>query len=241
VGPRWKSAKDKNNGHLHNGTQNHHGHDCGRPCVQCCELYRIAADQRSLRERVLVERMSLRGLGRAVGGTRTWLLGWLVPCSEALPEQLHVQPLTGHGTVRRRRLAVEADALARLGQKPADTQGLWSALDATTRHVMAWQVGERRRKRAKRLWATMPEAYRQPATLYTAPYVGAAGGMPAAPHRALRQWARQTPPIARVTTTLRQRVSRLVRETWSFSKKLANQSGAIKRFIGHDNLTRAVA
>jgi hypothetical protein len=35
------------------------------------------------------------------------------------------------------------------------------------------------------------------------------------------------------------RVSRLVRETLSFSKKLANHIGAIKFFICHYNLTRA--
>ena len=38
--------------------------------------------------------------------------------------------------------------------------------------------------------------------------------------------------------TLRQRVSRLVRETLSFSKKLANHIGAITYFICHYNLTR---
>jgi hypothetical protein len=42
----------------------------------------------------------------------------------------------------------------------------------------------------------------------------------------------------RFNNTLRQRVSRLVRETLSFSKTLANHIGAIKYFICHDNLTR---
>jgi hypothetical protein len=39
--------------------------------------------------------------------------------------------------------------------------------------------------------------------------------------------------------TLRQRVSRLVRDALSFSKKLAHHIGAIKLFICHYNLTRA--
>ena len=39
--------------------------------------------------------------------------------------------------------------------------------------------------------------------------------------------------------TLRQRVSRLVREALSFSKKLANHIGAIKLFIYQYNLARA--
>jgi insertion element IS1 protein InsB len=36
-------------------------------------------------------------------------------------------------------------------------------------------------------------------------------------------------------------VSRLVRETLSFSKKLANHIGAIQYFICHYNLTRVAA
>jgi hypothetical protein len=47
--------------------------------------------------------------------------------------------------------------------------------------------------------------------------------------------------IERFNGTLRQRVSRLVRETLSFSKKLTHHIGAIKFFICHYSLTRAAA
>ena len=53
--------------------------------------------------------------------------------------------------------------------------------------------------------------------------------------------ARKTNHIERFNNTLRQRVSRLVRDALSFSKKLANHIGAIKLFICHYNLTRAAA
>ncbi len=53
--------------------------------------------------------------------------------------------------------------------------------------------------------------------------------------------ARKTNHIERFNNTLRQRVSRLVREALAFSKKLVNHIGAIKLFICHYNLTRAVA
>ena len=45
--------------------------------------------------------------------------------------------------------------------------------------------------------------------------------------------------LERFNNTLRQRVSRLVREALSFSKKLANHIGAIKLFICYYNLPRA--
>jgi insertion element IS1 protein InsB len=65
--------------------------------------------------------------------------------------------------------------------------------------------------------------------------------MPAAQHRAINKLARKTNPIERFNNTLRQRVSRLVREALSFSKQLAHHIGAIKLFICHYNLTRAAA
>jgi transposase-like protein len=112
VCPRCKSPKYKKNGHIHNGKQNHHCHDCGRQFVQCFEQYLIAEDKRTLIESLLVERISLRGICRAVGVTLKWLLGFLVQCVEALPDHLHVQPVTGHGNVMLRRLEVEADEMA---------------------------------------------------------------------------------------------------------------------------------
>jgi insertion element IS1 protein InsB len=65
--------------------------------------------------------------------------------------------------------------------------------------------------------------------------------MPATQHRAINTLARKTHHIERFNTTLRQRVSRLVREALSLSKKLANPIGAITLFLCHYHLTRATA
>ena len=203
--------------------------------------YRISEDTRVFIERLLVERISLRGICRAVGVSLKWLLGVLVQCFEALPEHLHVQPVTGHGNVMIRRLEVEADEMRSFVQKKAHKQWIWIAKDATTRQVIAFHVGDRSRKSARRLWAKMPLAYRQHATFHTDQHVVYEGVIPAAQHRAIHTLARQTNHSERFNNTLRQRVSRLVREALSCSKKLANHIGAIKLFICHDNLTRAAA
>ena len=112
-------------------------------------------------------------------------------------------------------------------------------MDAKTRQVIAFHVGNRSRKSAKRLWAKIPLAYRQYATFYTDQYVVYEGVIPAAQHRAISKLARKTNHLERFINTLRQRVSRLVRETLSFSKKLSNHIGAIKFFICDYNLARA--
>ena len=100
---------------------------------------------------------------------------------------------------------------------------------------------ERTRISSEHLWAKILQAYRQHATFYTDQYVVYEKGIPAAQRRAISKLARKTNCIERFNNILRQRVSRLVREALSFSKKLANHIGAIKLFICHYNLTRAAA
>jgi insertion element IS1 protein InsB len=133
------------------------------------------------------------------------------------------------------------DEMASFVQKKANKQWIWIAMDAKTRQVIAFHVGDRSRRSAKRLWTKIPQAYRQHATFYTDQYVVYEGVIPAAQHKAISKLARQTNHIERFNNTLRQRVSRLVREALSFSKTLANHIGAIKLFICHYNLMRATA
>jgi insertion element IS1 protein InsB len=241
VCPQCQSPKYKKNGHIHNGKQNHHCHDCGRQFVDCFEQYLIPEDTRALIERLLVERISLRGICRAVGVTLKWLLGFLVRCIAALLDHLHVQPVSWTQDIMVQRLEVEADEMASFVHKKANKQWIWIAMDAKTRQVIAFHVGDRSHRSAKRLWAKIPQAYRQHATFYTDQYVVYKGVIPVAQHRAISKLARQTNHIERFNNTLRQRVSRLVREALSFSKKLANHVGALKLFICHYNLTRAAA
>jgi insertion element IS1 protein InsB len=173
-----------------------------------------------------------------VGVKLKWLLGFLIQYVEALPDHLHVPPVTYHGNIMMRRLEVEADEMASFVKKKANQPWVWIAMEATTRQVMAFHVGDRRRTSVKRLWTKIPEAYRQHATFYTDRYVVYEGVISAVQHRAISKLARTTHHIERFNNTLRQRVSRLVREAFSFSKKLANHIGAIKLFICRDNLMR---
>jgi insertion element IS1 protein InsB len=209
--------------------------------VQCSEQSRISVETRALIERLLLERISLRGICRAVGVGLKWLLGFIVNCFEALPDHLHVQPITSTKDVMIQRLEVEADEMSSFVQQKANKQWIWLAMATKSRQVIAFHVGDCSRTSARRLWAKIPHAYRQHATFYTDQYVVYAGVIPAAQHKAISKLARKTNHIERFNNTLRQRVSRLVREALSFSKKLANHIGAIKYFICHYNLTRAAA
>jgi len=111
-------------------------------------------------------------------------------------------------------------------------------MDATTRQIIAFHAGARSRDSAQELWAKIPWVYREQATFHTDQYEAYTGVMPAERHQAMTKQARKTNHIERFNNTLRQRVARLVRETLSFSKKLAHHIGAIKYFICYYNLTR---
>jgi len=75
---------------------------------------------------LLRERISLRGMCRAVGGGLTWLLGFLVHCFEALPAHLPVEPIACTPDGIMQRLEVKADALGSFSKKQANTQGMFT-------------------------------------------------------------------------------------------------------------------
>ena len=114
-------------------------------------------------------------------------------------------------------------------------------MDAKSRQIIACHVGDRSRDSAQALWANIPEVYHHYARFHTDQYDVYKSVLPAERHTAITKKARKTNHIECFNTTLRQRVSRLVRETLSFSKKLANHIGAIRFFICHYNLEKAAA
>jgi insertion element IS1 protein InsB len=125
--------------------------------------------------------------------------------------------------------------------KKANRQWVWIAMDAATRQVIAFHVGDRSSQSATALWEKIPAVYQERATFYTDQYTVYTGVIPLARHRAISKLARKTNHVERFNCTLRQRVSRLVRATLSFSKTLANHVGVIKYFICHYNLTKCAA
>jgi insertion element IS1 protein InsB len=176
-----------------------------------------------------------------VGVSLTWLLHFMVECFATCPDHLHARLPTRPAKVWVYKLEAEADEMWSFVQKKANKQWIWLAMDATTRQIIAFHVGDRSRESAKALWASIPEVYQAHATFHTDQYEVYKGVIPAERHKAITKKARKTNHIERFNNTLRQRLSRLVRDTLSFSKKVENHIGAIKFFICHYNLEKATA
>jgi insertion element IS1 protein InsB len=197
--------------------------------------------QQALIERLLLESISLRGICRAVGVGLRWLLHFMVARFAAAPEHLYVQPPAGTQKVILHRLEAAVDELWSFVGTKANRQWVWIAMAADTRQIIAFHVGDRSRRSAAALWRKMPTGYQEQATFYTDCYEVYKSIIPSAQHRAITKLARKTNHVERFNCTLRQQVSRLVRATLSFSKKLANHIGAIRYFICDYNLTRGAA
>ena len=157
--PRCGSIWYKRNGHIHTGKQNHRCKLCGRAFVQLPENPAITEEQRALIERLLLERISLRGICRAVGVGLRWLLQFIVERFAAAPDHLYVRPSQGTPTVILQQLKTEVDELWSFVGTKANRHWVWIAMDATTRQVLAFHVGDRSGQSAEALWEKLPAAY----------------------------------------------------------------------------------
>src|ERR1043165_9307542 len=156
-GSRWY----KRNGHIQTGKQNHRCKVCGRAFVLTPENSVITEQQRTLIERLLLERSSLRGICRAVGVGLQWLLQFMGARFQAAPEDLYAKPVDGTPAVILQGLGAELDELWSFVGKKANRQWVWIAMDGATRQVIAFHVGDRGQASAEQLWANLPAIYRE--------------------------------------------------------------------------------
>jgi insertion element IS1 protein InsB len=231
--PRCGLSHTKRNGHTHYRKQNYRCLRCGRQFVSDSQW--VSDDTRALVGKLLLERLSLRAICRVTGLSLTWLLQFIATLYERLPDDLRVAPPSPRRRVHLLRLEAEVDELWSFVQSRANKQWLWLAFDKESRQVVAFFVGDRSRESARRLWRRIPAAYCERATFYSDDWEAYKGVIPAVRHVVCGKESGLTSGVERFNCTLRQRVSRLVRKSLSFSKKLANHIGAIKYFICHYN------
>jgi len=152
----------------------------------------ITEEQRAVIERLLLERISLRGIFRAIGVGLRWLLYFMTERFTAAPEHLYVQPSARTKRVLLQRLEAEVDELWSFVGRKANRQWVWIAMDPTTRQIIAFHVGDRSRQSAEALWRKLPTGYQEQAMFYTDCYEVYKGVIPPAQHRAITEMARQT-------------------------------------------------
>jgi IS1 family transposase len=213
------------------GKQKYKCNSCGRQFVLDPAKFPIPDQTQSLIDRLLLERISLAGISRITGVSERWLQTHVNQKYERTPRRVQVKKKS------RGRLAIECDELWSFVQNSDDKQWVWLAIDRDTREIVGVHVGDRGREGAQALWASLPPVYRRCAVSHTDFWASCETVLPSQRHRAVGEESGKTNHIERFNCTLRQRVSRPVRKTLSFSKKLANHIGAIWYFIHHYNAT----
>jgi insertion element IS1 protein InsB len=238
--PRCLSANVKKNGMFCSKRQSHKCKDCGKKFSDEGKQWFVSEEKQLYVRRLLLERLSLRGICRVMEVSLSWLMAFIKELYAQLPEDLHCKvALKGVQKENRYYLKLfenEADELWSFVQKRSNVYYIWLVVHKESRQVIAFHLGDRSRESARKLWAKIPLPVRQHGLFHTDHWEAYQTVIPEQRHlySTKKKW---TNHVERFNCTLRQRVSRFVRETLSFSKTLTNHIGAIHYFLCHYNLS----
>ena len=175
-----------------------------------------------------MEKIPIAGISRVTNISEPWLQKYINEKYKKTPKQIEVSKKKGP-------LTLQCDEMWSFVGSKDNKQWIWLALDQDSKQIVGIHVGSRDRIGAEGLWNSLPPVYRQCAVYYTDFWSSYNEVFPSTRHRSVGKDSGKTSHIERFNLTLRQRVSRLVRKTLSFSKKLENHIGAIWYFVHHYN------
>ncbi|MBC8111910.1 MAG: IS1 family transposase [Verrucomicrobia bacterium] len=226
--PHCGSVKFVKNGTSYYGKQNYLCRHCKRQFV---ERHQKQVDQ-ALIGRLLLERISLAGICRVLQISMSVLMRVTKQIWETMPQELPLSQKISQVDV----FCLEADELWSFVGSKANKQWIWLAIDRQTNLIVGFHLGERDGENALGLWLSIPELIREQAFFFTDNLPAYREVFGKKQHRA--EGKRETLKIERFNNTLRQRCSRLVRKTLSFSKKWEHHYLAIFYFLIHYNLDK---
>jgi IS1 family transposase len=193
----------------------------------------VSLDKQELIKSLLLERISSRGICRALKVSLAWLINFIERQYRAAPEDLKfIEPAAAEIEI----FCLEADELWSFVGRRENKRRIWLVLERRTRQIIALHIGDRSQDSARDLWAKVPPAIKARALALTDCWDAYAPAIPHKQHVACEKQSGQVSLVERFNCTLRQRVSRLARKSLSFSKSDWFHEKAIKYFIAHYNL-----
>ena len=131
---------------------------------------------------------------------------------------------------------LELDELWSFVFKKENKCWVWIALCRRTRQIISWVMGNRDEERCQTLWDLVPEHYKK-AIIYSDFYAAYEKVLQNHKHHTVGKDSGQTNHVERWNNTLRQRISRFIRKTLSFSKSEYMHELYLKFFIHEYNLS----
>ena len=95
IAPRCLNANIKNNGLFASKKQSYKCRDCGKKFTDNGHQWFVSEQKQELVRRLLLERLSLRGICRAVQVSMNWLMAFIKNLYAALPEDLNCKVNVG--------------------------------------------------------------------------------------------------------------------------------------------------
>ena len=130
---------------------------------------------------------------------------------------------------------LELDEMWSFVYEKKNKQWLWIALCRRTRQIVAFVIGDRSDNTCKELWENIPSNYQHCFT-YSDFWESYANVIQTGKHQSVGKESGQTAHVERWNNTLRQRISRYVRKTLSFSKADYMHYRVTKLFILNYNI-----
>jgi insertion element IS1 protein InsB len=228
--PKCGSTDIIKNGHDYKGAQKHHCKACGAYGT----LDKKRASAEAQQEQALdayFERVSMRGIERVFSVSRYYLARWLLETAARLP------PLSATLVKWQPGDILELDELWSFVLKKSQKRWVWLALCRRTRQIVAYVIGDRSEETCRQLWERIPTEYKACHT-FSDFWDAYRKVFPKTTHQSVSKESGQTNHIERWNNTLRQRLSRFVRKTLSFSKSDHFHEAALRLFIHRYNQLR---
>ena len=189
------------NGSVHNGKPKYQCKNCSHQFVDNPTKTTVSKEIKQLIDRLLLERISLRGIARVTQVSWSWLQDYINQKLARTSRQVKVlAKLPG-------KLVIECDELWSFVDRKKNEIYIWLAIDRNSRKIVGCFVGDRTRKSARKLWASLPEIYQQGAFAYTDFWQAYKTVIPPKHHKAVGKETGLTNHIERLNNTFRQRVS----------------------------------
>lgn len=227
--PRCKSENIKKNGSVYNKKQKYECKDCKRQFVENPKWRQISDETKALIDKLLLEKIPLSGIARVVGVSEKWLQDYVNQKYSEVKQEIDIP------NKKKGKIVIQCDEMWSFVLNKGQKQWIWLAIDVETKLIVGVYIGDRSKDGALGLWNSLPAVYRQCAVAYTDFWDAYKSVFPASRHKAVGKETGLTNYIERFNCTMRQRISRLVRKTLSFSKKIENHIGAIWLFVHHYN------
>jgi insertion element IS1 protein InsB len=167
------SKRVRKNGHIHNGKQNYYCTSCSRQFVEGGQEWFVDSKERSQIDKLLLERISLRGICRVMGVSLSWLLGYIneyftsvidefIPLEIGIEGDLLVDKLYSEERgLRVEFLGIELDELWSFVGNKDNKQWVWLALNPDNRQIIAIHIGGRGREDADLFYEKIPTFFKK--------------------------------------------------------------------------------